>query len=319
EAMATARRWLDACKNKHALCERNTYGQEAPKRILEIDGEHVRLCERFQSWLPYACLSHCWGSRGPLMKLNSGTYSTLRAGVLLATLPKTFRDAAFVCRHLGIRYIWIDALCILQDSDEDWEEAAATMAGTYEGAEITIAATWSQDSDNGLFSRERTDALMTDRDSWPLLERAWVFQERKMSSRVLHFGKEQLFWECDSGRVSECSHSDNEFRNLEPSDEDFRSPDDEDPEDAWRRAVQQYSTLKLTYEKDRLPAISAYAKRMQQLRQGDVYIAGMWLDSLLTDLSWSFTLNSGEKLEPRPDRKEAFTPSWSWISVSKGV
>ena len=82
-----------------------------PKRILEITAEHVFLREKPGSLAPYACLSHCWGSKGPAIKLTAETVRDLRDGLKTSGLPKTFRDTIEVCRHLEIYYIWIDALC----------------------------------------------------------------------------------------------------------------------------------------------------------------------------------------------------------------
>lgn len=82
-----------------------------PKRILEIAAEHVFLREQPASPAPYACLSHCWGPNGPAVKLTAETFKCLREGLSIHDLPKTFQDAVEVCRHLGIHYVWIDALC----------------------------------------------------------------------------------------------------------------------------------------------------------------------------------------------------------------
>jgi len=89
---------------------------------------------------------------------------------------------------------------------------------------------------------------------------------------------------------------------------------EEDPEAGWRNVVTHYSNLRLTYEKDRLPAISAVVERMQRLRQDDVYLAGMWEKTLRHDLCWS--THRGPELARRPDRPGTVMPSWSWISTS---
>ncbi|KAF1351493.1 HET-domain-containing protein, partial [Lizonia empirigonia] len=267
-----------------------------PKRILKLSDGHVWLCEGIDSVPHYACLSHCWGPKGPTLKLNSDTMTALTAGICVDRLPKTFQDAVVLCLNLGIQYLWIDALCILQDNEDDWKRAAASMADIYAGATITIAATWSDDSDGG--------SRYTERDkSWPLLDRAWVYQERKLSARVVHLAKEQLYWECDSTFLSEDGLED-----LESNNGDLRALI-VGPNIAWRNVVQHYSRLKLTFEKDRLPAISAVVKRMQPLREGDVYIAGMWLNSLLSDLTWHVA-----SLEAPPRSREVRHPSWSWVS-----
>lgn len=255
------------------------------------------------------------------MQLRPDTMADLKAGILLNALPKTFRDAARFCWRLGIFYIWIDALCelerclgryqqqaytadigILQGDKADWEEAAATMADIYEGAAITLAASWSSSSEDGCFAPATHEIalgevglyLRDDLDSfpcwshhnpgyrWPLFHRAWVYQERKMSTRILHFGKQQLFWECSSMLQSE-----SDLEGFVNKAGYLKSREvEEDPESGWRNIVEHYSKLRLTYEEDRLPAISAVVKRMQRLRQDDVYIAGMWEKTLRHDLCW---------------------------------
>lgn len=113
EAVDTARRWIENCKDNHGHCKRESHAQRFPKRILELDSKQVKLCENVRPAVAYACLSHCWGPNGPAMQLRPDTIADLKAGVPLETLPKTFHDAAWFCLRLGIHYIWIDALCKL--------------------------------------------------------------------------------------------------------------------------------------------------------------------------------------------------------------
>jgi hypothetical protein len=110
ETLCMIRDWKTSCMENHEHCMHRVTSP-LPKRILEIGIAHVYLRE--QPWIPawYACLSHCWGPDGPTLKLGADTIKRLREGVLSFNLPKTFRDAVEVCRHLEIRYLWIDALC----------------------------------------------------------------------------------------------------------------------------------------------------------------------------------------------------------------
>lgn len=208
------------------------------------------------------------------------------------------------------------------------------MANIYEGARITIAATWSNDSTQGCFSRMRNDlrafpvkksGLFVQArlplfpqfptqgdDDWPLLRRAWVFQERKLSPRVVHLTKSQLHWECNAVFLSE-NGSKEDPHDIFQRDH-LKAPAD-DPKEEWRTAIRHYSQLELTYKSDRLPAISALVRRMQPLRHEDIYIAGLWLNSLLDDLTWAAALvNAGDL-----PRRDATCPSWSWVSAACGV
>jgi len=146
-------------------------------------------------------------------------------------LPKTIRDAIEITRQLGIRYIWIDALCIVQDDRLDWASESAKMGAIYSASFLTIAADSSVDCDGGCFnsksisqdaasdnapfelvtiapdgresklflwdpSRGARPNGLPDLDQSPLSERGWVCQERILSPRILHYTHSQLFWEC---------------------------------------------------------------------------------------------------------------------------
>jgi hypothetical protein len=209
------------------------------------------------------------------------------------------------------------------------------MADIYEGAIITIAASCSKNSDHGfppIYQRASTTSSVGDTglfvrelglfphnlsdrqvpnyiESWPLLTRAWVYQERKLSACVVHIGKEQLYWECRESFRSENGAEDIlDPYNAAPT----LKHESELPGEAWRKDVADYSQLCLTYEKDRLPAISAVVERMQTARPGDTYVAGLWIGTLLQDLAW-------EIMGPAQPRPEPGYPSWSWLSIKTGV
>ena len=102
---------LRDCLDNHTYCS-NTLNK-LPKRVLELKSTSITL--RNTASIPskelYACLSHCWGPRGPSLQLTSVTETYLRQGVDIDALPRTFSEAAKVCMKLGIRFLWIDALC----------------------------------------------------------------------------------------------------------------------------------------------------------------------------------------------------------------
>ncbi|KAF3037107.1 hypothetical protein E8E12_006479 [Didymella heteroderae] len=162
------------------------------------------------------------------------------------------------------------------------------MADVYENSVITIAATCSRDSDQGCVSRAEDGFMASpiqktglfvrkrkhlfpqpwetrlDDDLWPLLDRAWVFQERALSPRVIHLAREQLYWECETLFIAEDG--------CESSSEGYdyslkRSTGDSSTD--WLAVIEHYACLNLTIESDRLPAISAFVKRVQPLRKGD--------------------------------------------------
>jgi len=230
QAFETLQDWIETCITHHGACAGHKISK-IPKRILEIGSKHVYLREHLSISAMYACLSHCWGPSGPTVRLDKMSFSLLTGGIAIDQLPKTFADSIHLCARLGIRFIWIDACCkllllvitllatklvylgIMQDDKDDWKEAAAAMANIYEQAHFTIAATWTRDSNSGLFApdqeryrvkRLRDSGLyvrgvasdfphdFAESKDFPLLTRAWVYQERLLSSRMIHFTRDQV-------------------------------------------------------------------------------------------------------------------------------
>ncbi|KUJ18647.1 HET-domain-containing protein, partial [Mollisia scopiformis] len=107
---------------------------EADVRLIETRGENGE----------YATLSYCWGSyRGCITEQAS--YKDRSECIKFADLPKLFQEAVYVTRKLRIKYLWIDGLCIIQDSDADWQKEAAKMGEIYRNGQIRIAATVAKD------------------------------------------------------------------------------------------------------------------------------------------------------------------------------
>ena len=190
-------------------------------------------------------------------------------------MPSTFQDAIEVTRRLGVRYIWIDALCIVQDDRQDWERESGKMANVYHNSFVTLAATSAGSPKAGCFattpaSRVELNSVYAqlihhfpnspadDRSSrFPLLTRAWTYQERTLAPRVIHLGREELVWECFSIRHCECGAGERHFKGevsksrffdalIQPSSDSNRSP-----EVTWRQIVIQYSPLALTIQSDK--------------------------------------------------------------------
>lgn len=149
-----------------------------------------------------------------------------------------------------------------------------------------------------------------------------MYQERILSRRVVHFGTDQIHWECKSAFLQEDGTSYEEpssLNRLGVETLSFKSTP-YDTKTAWRKMVTEYTQLALTYESDRLPAISAVVEKYARFRPDDVYVAGMWFsehNNLLEDLAWYTTW--------KQDTKQSFvrsndaTPTWSWASISTPV
>jgi hypothetical protein len=140
----------------------------------------------------------------------------MKEKIIVEDLSKTFQDALFLTRHFGVRYIWIDALCIIQDSEEDWQTESVQMDKIYSGTYCNLSATAASDSSAGLFFERDTCIFQPSKvrvehacynimnlNIWkqniedaPLNQRAWVCQEHMLSWRNLYFVSTQIFWEC---------------------------------------------------------------------------------------------------------------------------
>ncbi|PVH70864.1 HET-domain-containing protein, partial [Cadophora sp. DSE1049] len=189
-----------------------------PTRVLDLgdsdNKDKISLYTTSNEPATYICLSHCWGSE-ELLKTEKGSFSTRTEGIMWEDLPKTFQDAVTMTRALGVRYLWIDSLCIVQDDKDDWRRESAKMHTIYRDGYLTLAASKSKGPDGGLFSAATSDDMLKDwdfqedlirtrrkiqhfesRQEFPLLQRGWIFQERILSRRVLHFGSKGLIWEC---------------------------------------------------------------------------------------------------------------------------
>lgn len=214
------------------------------------------------------------------------------------------------------------------------------MANIYASAVITIAATWSDDSnggcysqardsykaqrlnESGLYARTLTMDLMNvirfnrEVDEWPLLTRGWVFQEKHLSPRMLHYTKDQLFWECGLCLLSQCGSHDMRFdleEQVHPDQSLLKFNLHNDNISAtWRELVEMYTRLQFTKKSDLLPALAGIAEREIIRRGHDAYLGGMWKDSILEDLGF---YASGQE----QTRIDSTAPSWSWAHYSGQV
>ena len=123
-----------------------------PTRVLDVSGQepHLHIPSRAIR-AEYAALSYCWGHDEADFKLTKNSIISKQSVIALSTLPKTLRDAISITRTLQIPYLWIDALCIVQDSKDDWEKEAAVMGEVYSNATVTIAAAGATKSSEGIF------------------------------------------------------------------------------------------------------------------------------------------------------------------------
>ncbi|KAI0902728.1 heterokaryon incompatibility protein-domain-containing protein [Ustulina deusta] len=287
---------------------------------------------------PYVALSHCWGGTIPYRTLQSNKAEMCRR-IDFAQLSRNFQDAFTVARWLSYRYIWIDSFCIVQDDQDDWLRQAAKMADVYAGAQLTISAARSSSFSEGFLTDRNTDielplserlpmgTALYARDCGaleashqginrqpshhtPLFQRAWAFQERLLSQRVLHFLKTEVVFECEKSLWCECGEY-NTYPDSKYDKEVYRSS-------TWEDLIKQYTSRSLTYAEDVLPAVSAVA-RDHGSKGG--YIAGLLADSLDSNLLWrvkaQMDLHGGLVPMPTPTTRPSIyvAPSFSWASI----
>lgn len=166
-ALDLAKPWIDKCKDEHAQCSSTGPGR-LPTRVLDLGTGNgplnACLYETTRDQVEmYVALSYCWGKSGNLTT-TKGTLEDRKKGILWNSMPQTFRDTVEITRGLGIRYLWIDALCIVQDDPSDWEREAANMAEVYENAYITISVDSGYNPTQGIFA-DRDMALISTSDT----------------------------------------------------------------------------------------------------------------------------------------------------------
>ncbi|KAJ4294411.1 hypothetical protein N0V90_008101 [Kalmusia sp. IMI 367209] len=247
-----------------------------------------------------------------------------------------------------MRYIWIDSLCIIQDSMRDWETESFKMGNIYENSYVTISATGSPDgSIHCLTDREKPVKLSLQNTTGhemeirarkvedhhpkmkedepakllgPLSTRAWALQEHVLSTRILHYTATELLFECKTSFRCECSPSRKLLATTPSLIPKATAKMNKHPEviwDAWHRVVEQYSRRNLTIRNDKLPAISGIASKIQEATKSS-YITGLWEDNLAFDLLWSTSTTS------MPDAHyfslDTFrAPTFSWASLDTPV
>lgn len=219
------REWLRVCDDpKLHSCHPTLEGQ-LPTRVLEVlspgsPGVRLHISKPGEKGR-YFALSHRWGD--PLEHRRfcalQANYKEFVDWISFEQLPKTFQDAITITRSLGVPFLWIDSLCIVQDDPEDWETQSKQMEDVYNFAYCTIAAACARGTTHG-FLQPRTprdfvtlkhntrdafyickaiDNFGADVEEGELSRRGWILQERALSRRTIHFTDTQVYWECGDG------------------------------------------------------------------------------------------------------------------------
>lgn len=341
KALGHLRGWLSRCEEHHSHCG-GLEPKVMPHRVIEIQDyktPRVRVIDSRDMHEKYVCLSHRWCPETKVASLLRGNFADYTERVPDAALYPLLKDTILIAGILSVKFLWIDCLCIIQDDPEDWNIEASTMAAIYENAFLTISASgW--EGGNSLFDRfpphyaqlnspGTTDVFVRPQlehpvwrrpehhcefstsPEYPLARRAWVYQERTLSKRNIHYTRQELVWECMESIKCECKSNYAPMGNTSsavvpfkqfPLRDYFMSP--------WHSIVATFSMLDLTFGGDRLPSLSGVAKRYGN-HHGLTYLAGMWQESLKRDFFWRRGVSP---LAPR--LRPNFSPTWSWASIT---
>ena len=346
---------MKECTTQHSACGSGD-AFPLPRRVLDVmaQDQDVLLYESEGQEAQYMCLSHCWGNSRAITTTIENIENH-KKGIPFGMLPSTFQDAVLFCRKMKVKYLWIDSLCIIQDDEEDWQRESALMANIYRHSYLTLAATASHSDEEGLFYTSpqahvfgmlqdgmpyqvhaRPAVRHFDDAQFPLFSRAWIFQERMLASRVLHFGKQELWWECMEALNCECGGVKSGER-LGSGREKYESKITHQQIIStaslayltirWHNIIEEYSELNLTKSRDKLTALSGIADQMfriresRQIRQRRVhhnserrYLAGLWSDTIVSDLLW---FRKDHTTSSFPEKWRA--PSWSWAALDGPV
>ncbi|KAL8828971.1 MAG: hypothetical protein Q9170_006371 [Blastenia crenularia] len=317
----------------------------------------VRLClaAELPSDFSYVTLSHCWGPEGLNFKLTRLSEPDFRHQIPWEPLPATFKHAIQFTRRLnaafGIQYLWIDALCIIQDSEKDWFKEASNMADIYRysfcnlasciGPDSRFGLFWESDpytthtciieanigsSESGFYKVKNYESYATAVADSMLETRAWVLQEVLLAPRVIYFTPQQWIWECSSicanqhaptlqligSRGKSFKRHEIPMAQTIPIVEPNSSlVSDYELYRIWMNYVRAFTSRKLTKSRDKLIAISGLAK----YTYARLTVKDRYIVGLWKRhllLHMLWKVSYGQEASrPQPYR----APTWTWASV----
>ena len=300
-------------------------------------------------------LSHCWGPKPPI-RLTRANFESMKTRIRKGGLPRSFQHAIVVTGWFQCRYLWIDSLCIIQDSTEDWQNESGLMRHVYKNAWLNIAATGAADSSSGLFFDRKPSLVSTGtvsiswegdlpkgmfyfflRDFWedgvgraPLNRRTWVVQERFLSRRNLHFGSKGIFFECHELEACETfpkrlptffrDSLKNRFKEIDVPSVENATARAKSFLRNWQKISTAYMDSHLTCASDKMVALSGVADEFQNMSDY-TYLAGLWKEFFLANQLLWVVLPSKRQLSGRPSARPSVyrAPSWSWLSLDATI
>lgn len=338
---------LDECKYKHgSTCQANIEPRLPPRAIdVQAEGMVGRLSlhiSRPNEQADYVALSYCWGEPPHTFALTKDLLKNT-SKINWEDIPATIRDAVHVTRDLGIRYLWVDALCIVQDDPTDKIDQIKNMGRIYQNATITISAASAPSVKRGFLKSRRVKAFpipihirknkyktlsvrienASGRLVEPLTSRGWALQEHILSQRIMFYGLKDLLWFCQNNQRRAMAIFPTHDLDLSarfahgyvlPSPGDgFR-----EMREFWSSIQRDYSLRNLGLSEDKFRALGGIAMELQK-RFRDTYLAGMWQRSLIKDIGWSRRSQYPKKRNACSHGHNRPSPSWSWLSIHQPV
>ncbi|PVI02943.1 HET-domain-containing protein [Periconia macrospinosa] len=343
--------WLADCQTDHPRCKdlEKSLPVFCPTRLIDVSTQTPHLvCLPQNTKAPYAALSHCWGKL-QIIVTKQGNLTSHMQEIPLNSMPRTFQDAIAITRCLGLQYIWIDSLCIIQDSPSDWEYEAARMASVYTGATFTIAATWGHNGQCGCFHdavpplvieiHETTNPFAAHNAQFAqrlhfrplpnanmylkkaaLNSRAWTLQEIVLSRRTILFAEDMIYWHCTSLHQSE----DGLITIEDVADSALALPSlgpvvrhDTKARDllyeSWQVSMKEYSARNITMSTDKLAALAGITEMFKNA-VGDDPLVGLWKKDIGRGLMWGVPIGRHGMVDSQVVEK-LNVPSWSWTKI----
>lgn len=343
--------WLESCDQQHgercAVEHSSRFYELTDKSYFGvIDVQDMRLTS-LPSFEKYIALSYVWGKNRRFRTLLKNVLRHRDHGGLethLEDLPLTIKDAMEVCRKLGIRYLWVDSLCIVQDSIRSWKLNAAAMDTIYGNAHLTICAADGQDAEDGLralrsrpsdpkykdqhivecapglkLTISRLAETGIERSVWNT--RAWTFCERLLSKRCLIFTQGRVYFQCRSTAMSEDIVAEPKgagwslgllqaplqlLRELKP---------DKRPFWVFMNCVQMYSKRQLTLENNILDAFCGISNLLAEKMDCTMEF-GLPTSHFDLALLWIASGTAVRRVPKTEEEKKLYGadefPSWSW-------
>lgn len=345
------KQWLKKCLVSHPDCGGMTKNHRfLPTRVIDVNRMQLHM-SRPDETEPYTALSYCWGG-AQVFKTTVKNFQVMVESIQLYSMPQTLQDAVHVTRQIGIRYLWVDCLCIIQDHPIDVALEIDKMHLIYKHSAVTIVAEDPHSVETGFLHPHLSEvnamggaikipfdcgggtcgsAYLAPSNNAArvggLRKRAWAFQETVLSPRLLVYSTQGIVWSCFSEHVNLPNFS--RWRSQAPNDlcsqrqKSRAAVKDVNLTSAmlrtdglrrhlWSGVLTEYQPLEISLAEDRLPALAGIAKHYQEAFGGK-YVAGMWEEDLILQLGWQ--CNGKAVTAPTEASDAAQRPTWSWVSI----